>query len=595
MIELSTVYYPYSQEMENNLKDEARTNGLIPDVQISENRFLSGSEKSGLIQVLNSMQYGLSYNLSSMHIFIKESYEYDRNGNRKAKVTPYGKIEYVYDKENCLLSSGSNGQAFVNYTYDNMGNLLTEVSEEKTVKYAYNVQNRMIYCEVMDRSKKEYAETTYVYDAFGRRILVQDKGESALRTLYDGLTFDVIKQSPVFENGMFTDSNNTGIQWGAGKPTGDRYRYISDEDSKDKNRYFYLDENTYKTVNSRYRGERAQYTVNGSLAAQTSKDYGAEYFSTDLLGSVSSVTDSYGTQKVNYTYDAFGSLVQGELSDTTDFGYLSKQSDITAKLYDYGYRDYKPQVARFTTIDPIRDGENWFLYCNCDPVNYTDPTGLSTSVDEKTGTILSATNDNDCGVYAYPTVDGQRVEGPGLLTGLTGTPGYFVSTPANPGNIQISGQETNYIGQNINNYGSGFAFGDFNYYNLDSTIQNTVSANVKKEDHHLRNGLLEIGAGLAICVLTGIEVRNIMLKKPESTSKVGYGGIIAGGTLIADGIARAVGNSKTTVKEDFISLLESPLGSAVREFNNSNGKGRAPGRTYDFSKNNSIKKKDKNK
>jgi hypothetical protein len=42
-------------------------------------------------------------------------------------------------------------------------------------------------------------------------------------------------------------------------------------------------------------------------------------------------------------------------------------------------------------------------------------------------------------------------------------------------------------------------------------------------------------------------------------------------------------------------LLESPLGSAVREFNNSNGKGRAPGRTNDFSKNNSIKKKDKNK
>ena len=111
----------------------------------------------------------------------------------------------------------------------------------------------------------------------------------------------------------------------------------------------------------------------------------------------------------------------------------------------------------------------------------------------------------------------------------------------------------------------------------------------------MRNGLLETDAGLAIWVLTGIEVRNTMLKDPESTSQVGYGGIIAGGTLIADGIARAMGNSKTTVKEDFISLLESPLGSAVREFNNSNGKGRAPGTTNDFSKNNSIKKKDKNK
>ena len=113
-------------------------------------------------------------------------------------------------------------------------------------------------------------------------------------------------------------------------------------------------------------------------------------------------------------------------------------------------------------------------------------------------------------------------------------------------------------------------------------------------DHHLRNGLLEIGAGIAILVLTGIEVRNTMAKDPESTTQVGYGGVLAGGTIIADGITRASGASKTTVKEDFMSLLESPLGSAIKEFNNpnTNGKGRAPGRTVDFSNKNSSKRKD---
>ena len=39
----------------------------------------------------------------------------------------------------------------------------------------------------------------------------------------------------------------------------------------------------------------------------------------------------------------------------------------------------------------------------------------------------------------------------------------------------------------------------------------------------MRNGLLEIGRDIVICVLTGIEVRNIMLKNPESTTEVGYG------------------------------------------------------------------------
>ena len=47
--------------------------------------------------------------------------------------------------------------------------------------------------------------------------------------------------------------------------------------------------------------------------------------------------------------------------------------------YDYGFRDYSPNNARFTTIDPIRDGSNWFSYVVNDPVNYVDPLGLSTS------------------------------------------------------------------------------------------------------------------------------------------------------------------------------------------------------------------------
>jgi RHS repeat-associated protein len=27
-------------------------------------------------------------------------------------------------------------------------------------------------------------------------------------------------------------------------------------------------------------------------------------------------------------------------------------------MYNYGYKDYRPQAARFTTVDPVRDGNN---------------------------------------------------------------------------------------------------------------------------------------------------------------------------------------------------------------------------------------------
>ena len=373
--QLSAVYYPYTEEMIRNLKAEAETNGLSTTAEAGENRFITSTERAELVPLMNSMQYGLAYNLTSLQIFIKESYAYDRNGNRTTKTTPYGKIEYTYDRENCLLSSGSKDQTFINYTYDAMGNLLTEESADKTTKYAYNSQNRLIYCEVTDRAAKEYSQTTYAYDAFGRRVLVQDKNEAAIRTLYDGLTFDIIKQGPTFANGQFTDSGS-GIKFSAaGRPTGDRYRYLGDEDKKDGSRYFYLDEGTYKNVSSRYRGERTTINVNGTLAAQTTTE-GTDYFSTDLLGSIRSTTDVYGAQKSNYTYDAFGSLVQGNLTGTTDHGYLGKQQDPTSRLYNYGYRDYKPQTARFTTLDPIRDGHNWFSYCNGDPVNFIDILGL---------------------------------------------------------------------------------------------------------------------------------------------------------------------------------------------------------------------------
>lgn len=375
--QLKTVYYPYTQELAERLKSEAEENGLPVISEIGINKYLPVDIRAELVIHLNTMQYGLAYNLTNLQVFVEESYSYDKNENRKTKTNPFGTIEYTYDKENCLISSGSRGQVFIRYTYDRMGNLLTEDSSGKSVKYAYNSQNRLIYCEVTDKAANTYAQTSYAYDALGRRIVIQDKGEAAIRTLYDGLSFEVIKQNPVFENGLFVDINESGIKWGrTGKPTGDRYRYIADEEAKNGSRYIYLDENTYKTVNSRYRGERTQISVNGTIAAQSTSDYGAEYFSTDLLGSVRTLSSSNGTTKNSLSYDAFGSLVQGDLSGARDFGYLGKQHDPSAGLYNYGYRDYKPETARFTTSDPIRDGTNWFVYCNGDPVNFIDSTGL---------------------------------------------------------------------------------------------------------------------------------------------------------------------------------------------------------------------------
>ena len=71
-----------------------------------------------------------------------------------------------------------------------------------------------------------------------------------------------------------------------------------------------------------------------------------------------------------YEYDAFGKPYSGDLSGAMNLGYTGKPYDTATGLYNYGYRDYSPEAARFTKVDPIRDGNNWFAYVNNDPVNY---------------------------------------------------------------------------------------------------------------------------------------------------------------------------------------------------------------------------------
>jgi RHS repeat-associated protein len=102
---------------------------------------------------------------------------------------------------------------------------------------------------------------------------------------------------------------------------------------------------------------------------------------------VRSTTGEYGTLEDRYEYDAFGKPYKGDLENGMNLGYTGKPYDAATGLYNYGYRDYKPEVARFTTVDPVRDGNNWFAYVNNDPVNWVDPWGLYPSPDQSYGQV----------------------------------------------------------------------------------------------------------------------------------------------------------------------------------------------------------------
>ena len=169
----------------------------------------------------------------------------------------------------------------------------------------------------------------------------------------------------------------------AGTEIGTRYRYIDDtplvpmtEAGKTNGTNSSASASGAKT-RSRPNNEYVLYSYGEPVAM--SADGNASYFGTDILGSVRSVTDKSGTVQADYSYDVFGSPYLGNLENDIGFGYCGKSYDVGTRLYDYGFRDYSPVSARFTTVDPIRDGSNWFSYVVNDPVNYCDPFGLTAS------------------------------------------------------------------------------------------------------------------------------------------------------------------------------------------------------------------------
>ena len=212
----------------------------------------------------------------------------------------------------------------------------------------------------------------------------------------DGFSFDIISQSDLTETPLFnvsesvrtrtTQVSDTGTSQSTstgrnsyGTEIGTRYRYIDETPlvpfSENGNSASSTSAAGAKT-RSRPSNEYVLYSY-GEPVAMTA-DGNASYFGTDILGSVRNVTDKYGSVQANYNYDAFGSPYLSNLDHDIGFGYCGKVYDNGTGLYDYGFRDYSPVSARFTTIDPIRDGNNWFSYVVNDPVNYVDLWGLKT-------------------------------------------------------------------------------------------------------------------------------------------------------------------------------------------------------------------------
>jgi len=109
--------------------------------------------------------------------------------------------------------------------------------------------------------------------------------------------------------------------------------------------------------------------ANGQTIAKINET-GTYYYHPDHLGSTSAMTDSKGDVVEEQVNLPFGEVVSG----SEKYGFTGKELDETGLQY-FGLRFYSPEIGRFITADPLKDGINWYSYARNNPLRFIDPTG----------------------------------------------------------------------------------------------------------------------------------------------------------------------------------------------------------------------------
>ena len=246
------------------------------------------------------------------------AYEYDANGNRVREAGPAGVLTGTYDAQDRLVSYGDE-----TFQYAPEGELVARISGGDTTRFAYDAAGRLTSATLPGGRRVDY-----LLDGGGRRIGRRVDG--------------ILRQGFLYR---------------------DRFQLVAELDSAGG-------------MASRFVYGTRKYVPDYMIRA------GATYrFVTDHLGSIRQVVNTAtGTVVQEIEYDPFGKVISDSNPGFQPFSYAGGILDRATGLLRFGFRDYDPRTGRWTTKDPLGiagSGTNLYAYVGNDPVNASDPSGLT--------------------------------------------------------------------------------------------------------------------------------------------------------------------------------------------------------------------------
>ncbi len=289
---------------------------------------------------------------------------FDRSGRITAKTETFGGVTasftYGYDPLGRLRTVSRNGTLQEEYRYGADGNRTFETNALRGItgrtftcspedhlltaggySYQYDADG------FLSRKTLGSSQTTYTYSLLGDLSRVELPGGRTVEYISDPLGRRVVKKV----NGLVTEK----YLW-HGLTT---LLAVYGADNALRMRFLYGDDRMPLAV------------------AMSGSTY---YLAYDQVGTLRAVLDTAGNTVKRLDYDSYGNLV-GDTNPALalPFAFAGGLYDADTGLLRFGFRDYDPEVGRWTAKDPIgfQGGDlNLYAYVLNNPISFNDPAGL---------------------------------------------------------------------------------------------------------------------------------------------------------------------------------------------------------------------------